>query len=40
VPQWFKDEDGTPMQKGVWDVIAKELETIEPGCVKRILELK
>lgn len=37
VPQWSKNDDGTAAQKQVWDVIASELESIEPGCVKKIL---
>jgi hypothetical protein len=28
----------TEMQKHTWDVIARELEAAEPGCVARMLE--
>ena len=38
MPSWITDEEGKVSQKRVWEVIAKELESIEPGCVKKILE--
>jgi hypothetical protein len=31
------DEEGKQSQKRVWDIIARELESVEPGCVKKIL---
>ncbi|KAK7414071.1 hypothetical protein QQX98_007103 [Neonectria punicea] len=37
VPSWVTDEEGRKWQKNLWDVMAKELETIEPGCVKKVL---
>ncbi|KAF7865184.1 hypothetical protein EAF04_006161 [Stromatinia cepivora] len=37
VPSWVTDVDGKESQKLVWDAIASELETIEPGCVEKIL---
>jgi hypothetical protein len=37
VPSWVTDEEGKQAQKCVWDDIANELESIEPGCVKKIL---
>lgn len=38
VPNWVTDEKGIEGQKRVWDLIARELETVEPGCVKKILQ--
>ncbi|ESZ90721.1 putative short-chain dehydrogenase/reductase family protein [Sclerotinia borealis F-4128] len=38
VPSWITDEEIKKSQKLVWDAIARELETIEPGCVERILQ--
>jgi hypothetical protein len=35
VPGWVKDD--TELQRKVWEVIAKELEGAEPGCVGRML---
>lgn len=37
VPSWVTDEDGKKSQKLVWELIANELESIEPGCVDKIL---
>ncbi|KAK7427770.1 hypothetical protein QQZ08_005708 [Neonectria magnoliae] len=37
VPDWVTDEEGSKWQKNLWDIIVKELETIEPGCVKEVL---
>ncbi|CAJ2502794.1 Uu.00g101880.m01.CDS01 [Anthostomella pinea] len=37
IPTWVTDAKGTAMQKQLWDNVAKRLETIEPGCVSRIL---
>jgi hypothetical protein len=37
VPSWVTDEEGKQAQKRIWDDIANELESIERGCVKRIL---
>ncbi|KAL2166821.1 hypothetical protein VTG60DRAFT_2097 [Thermothelomyces hinnuleus] len=34
VPDWVKNETG--MQKHTWEVIAMELEAIEPGCVGKL----
>ncbi|CAM1501274.1 Fc.00g104360.m01.CDS01 [Cosmosporella sp. VM-42] len=38
VPEWAAGDEGKRSQKRAWEVVAKELETIEPGCVTRILE--
>ncbi|KAM0151088.1 hypothetical protein ACHAQE_004549 [Botrytis cinerea] len=38
IPNWVTDMDGKKSQKIVWDVIARELETIEPGCVEKIFK--
>ncbi|KAJ9236346.1 hypothetical protein DTO166G5_4108 [Paecilomyces variotii] len=38
VPSWITDEEGKQSQQYVWDLIATELESIESGCVKRILQ--
>ncbi|GAD92895.1 short chain dehydrogenase/reductase family oxidoreductase, putative [Paecilomyces variotii No. 5] len=38
VPSWISDEEGKKSQKYVWELIATELESIEPGSVKKILE--
>ncbi|KAK3304697.1 uncharacterized protein B0T15DRAFT_398934 [Chaetomium strumarium] len=35
VPEWVKED--LALQKNTWDVIAKELEAIEPGCVTKML---
>ncbi|KAH6848152.1 hypothetical protein B0I37DRAFT_391763 [Chaetomium sp. MPI-CAGE-AT-0009] len=35
VPDWVKNELGE--QKNAWEVVAKELEAIEPGCVSKML---
>jgi hypothetical protein len=37
VPSWITDEEGKKSQKAVWEAIANELESIEPGCVKKVL---
>ncbi|KAK4102541.1 NAD(P)-binding protein [Parathielavia hyrcaniae] len=36
VPDWVKDD--TKMQARTWEVIANELELVEPGCVAKMLE--
>ena len=36
VPSWAKDDSES--QKRVWDIIAKELEAAEPGCLGKILD--
>ncbi len=36
--EWVTNEDGQEAQKRVWDEVASELEEIEPGCVKTLLE--
>ncbi|KAK4152617.1 hypothetical protein C8A00DRAFT_34707 [Chaetomidium leptoderma] len=36
VPDWVKND--TELQKNTWDVIAKELEAAEPGCVSKMLQ--
>ncbi|KAL2832971.1 hypothetical protein BDW59DRAFT_94640 [Aspergillus cavernicola] len=38
VPEWAKDEEAKKWQKHLWDLIVKELETVEPGCVQKALE--
>lgn len=38
VPSWVTDEDGRRSGQRVWEVIVKELEIIEPGCVSKILQ--
>jgi len=35
VPDWVKND--TESQKNTWEIIAKELEAIHPGCVSRLL---
>lgn len=35
MPGWAKDPE---MQKHTWDVIAKELDVAEPGCVVKMLQ--
>ncbi|KAI8966281.1 putative short-chain dehydrogenase/reductase family protein [Daldinia sp. FL1419] len=37
VPSWVKDEQGRKQGKLIWDEIAEVLETIEPGCLSRVL---
>jgi hypothetical protein len=37
VPAWCKDD--LELQKNTWEVIAKELEVIEPGCVSRLQQV-
>ncbi|KFY40148.1 hypothetical protein V494_03621 [Pseudogymnoascus sp. VKM F-4513 (FW-928)] len=37
VPSWVTDEEGQKSQKLLWDAVASELESIQPGCVKAIL---
>ena len=37
VPDWAKDQEAKEVQKRVWDDVAKELESIQPGCVKKIV---
>ncbi|GAB1312801.1 Short-chain dehydrogenase [Madurella fahalii] len=36
VPSWANDDKES--QKRAWDVIAAELETVEPGCVSKMLQ--
>jgi hypothetical protein len=31
------DEDGQKSQRRTWDVVTAELEAIEPGCVKNLI---
>ncbi|GIC86097.1 putative short-chain dehydrogenase/reductase family protein [Aspergillus udagawae] len=38
VPSWVTDEEGKKWQQHSWETIAEELESIEPGCVERILK--
>ncbi|KAF7924189.1 uncharacterized protein EAE97_010801 [Botrytis byssoidea] len=38
IPSWVTDLDGRKSQKIVWDAIAEELETIEPGSVEKIFK--
>lgn len=37
VPNWVTDEEAQKVQKRVWDDVAKELESTQPGCVKRVV---
>ncbi|KAF4637286.1 hypothetical protein G7Y89_g800 [Cudoniella acicularis] len=37
VPSWITDEDGQQAQKRIWYGLVKELESVEPGYVKKIL---
>ncbi|KIX04845.1 uncharacterized protein Z518_05716 [Rhinocladiella mackenziei CBS 650.93] len=37
VPEWVTNEEGKQAQKRVWDDIAKELDSLMPGCVKILL---
>ncbi|KPM42943.1 hypothetical protein AK830_g3628 [Neonectria ditissima] len=37
VPNWVTDGEGRKWQKNLWDIVANELESIEPGCVKKLL---
>ncbi|KFY93115.1 hypothetical protein V498_04559 [Pseudogymnoascus sp. VKM F-4517 (FW-2822)] len=37
VPSWVTDEEGKKSQKILWDAIASELESVQPGCVKAIM---
>jgi hypothetical protein len=37
IPDWAKDDEAKIVQKRIWDDLAKELESIAPGCVKKIL---
>ena len=37
MPSWATDEEAKALQKRIWDDVAKELEAVEPGCVKKIL---
>ncbi|RHZ53929.1 putative short-chain dehydrogenase/reductase family protein [Aspergillus thermomutatus] len=37
VPSWVTDEEGKKWQKHSWEIVAKELDSIEPGCVGKVL---
>jgi hypothetical protein len=37
VPTWVTDEHGKQLQKRIWDDLARILNSVEPGCVDRIL---
>ncbi|PMD31033.1 NAD(P)-binding protein [Hyaloscypha variabilis F] len=37
VPTWVTDENGKQLQKRIWDDLARILNSVEPGCVDRIL---
>ena len=37
VPDWAKDQEAKKVQKRVWDDVAKELDSIQPGCVRKIV---
>ncbi|OBT63706.1 hypothetical protein VE03_06189 [Pseudogymnoascus sp. 23342-1-I1] len=37
VPSWVTDEEGKKSQNILWEAIAGELETIQPGCMKAVL---
>ncbi|KFX91016.1 hypothetical protein V490_06131 [Pseudogymnoascus sp. VKM F-3557] len=36
VPSWVTDEEGKKSQKVLWEAVAGELESIQPGCLKAI----
>ncbi|RLL96007.1 hypothetical protein CFD26_104584 [Aspergillus turcosus] len=38
VPSWVTDEEGKKWQQHSWEAIAEELESIEAGCVKKVLK--
>ena len=38
IPSWATNEEFKQYQKQAWESVSKELESIETGCVKRILE--
>ncbi|KAL4754723.1 hypothetical protein BDW72DRAFT_190013 [Aspergillus terricola var. indicus] len=38
VPDWAKDEEAKKWQEHLWGLIVKELETVEPGCVRKALQ--
>jgi hypothetical protein len=40
LPSWMTDEEGQKSQMRAWDVVAAELEAIEPGCLKKLVELQ
>lgn len=39
VPVWITNEEGKKSQQLVWELIARELEDVEPGCVKKVMGL-
>ena len=39
IPTWANDEDAKKYQKIAWEAVEKELETIEPGCVKKVTDI-
>ncbi|KAF7554444.1 hypothetical protein G7Z17_g2912 [Cylindrodendrum hubeiense] len=39
VPDWVTSEEGKQSQKLVWDVVAKELESAEPGCLQKLVSV-
>jgi hypothetical protein len=38
VPDWAKDEEAKRWQEHLWGLIVKEIETAEPGCVRKALQ--
>ncbi|KAI9369084.1 hypothetical protein BJX61DRAFT_179356 [Aspergillus egyptiacus] len=38
VPDWVKDEEAQKYQKQLWELVVRELENVEPGCVKMTLQ--
>ncbi|GJN80060.1 hypothetical protein PLIIFM63780_003584 [Purpureocillium lilacinum] len=36
VPEWFTNEDGRDWQVRIWSEVAKVLDRVQPGCVRRI----
>ncbi|KAL3439349.1 hypothetical protein BDV09DRAFT_190919 [Aspergillus tetrazonus] len=38
VPDWAKGEEAKKWQEHLWDLIVKEIETAEPGCVRKALQ--
>jgi hypothetical protein len=37
VPERVTDEKGRQVQKRIWDDLTKILNSVEPGCVERVL---
>ncbi|KAE8422759.1 NAD(P)-binding protein [Aspergillus pseudocaelatus] len=37
VPQWVTNDEGKKWQRHAWEAIAKELESVNPGCIQKII---